>query len=310
MKAGVIINPSAGARRPEAEWQRIEALLRDRFRDPAICRTTGPGDAARLAREMSADAFDLIIAIGGDGTISETVDGILQAGVTMRPALGIISAGTGCDFARTAGVADTLEGQIERIATSQGRWIDAGRVTLIDQSGASVSRNFVNVASLGLSGATALAVNKARGESRLPGKVLFYLHTVRELIRYRFQEVSISLDREPSFDASIAVVAAANGRFFGGGMMIAPEARLDDGMLEFVIFRGAAKTTLIRDLRLVYSGRHTDHPVVTILRGMQLSVTPANGGSPGDAMIEIDGEAVGRIPATFEILPGAVLLRG
>ena len=136
--------------------------------------------------------------------------------------------------------------------------------------------------------------------------MLFMWHTIRELIRYRFQDVRIFVDGAPAIEARIAVAAAANGRYFGGGMMIAPQAEMDDGMFDFVIFKGAAKLTLIRDLRLLYSGSHVGHPAVTILRGRRIIVEPAGDPALNAALLDIDGESPGSIPVTFEVLPKAI----
>jgi diacylglycerol kinase family enzyme len=119
--------------------------------------------------------------------------------------------------------------------------------------------------------------------------------------------VRITIDDGEPVEAKMALVAVANGKFFGGGMMIAPDAALDDGQFDIVILRAASKLKLILDIRLLYGGRHRDHPSITILRGRKVVVEPI-GGEDG-ALVDIDGESPGRIPATFEILPGALRLR-
>jgi diacylglycerol kinase (ATP) len=304
MKAGVIINPGAGSRGMRRHVSELELVLRSHFSDLTVCKTSGPGDAGRLAHKMCNDGVELVIAVGGDGTIGEVADGIL-AHDGARPALGIISCGTGSDFARTIGQPGNLKEQVLRIVSGQRQPIDVGRVTYLNGAGQQAFRHFINVASFGMSGATALAVNSARQKSRMPGRLLYLGHTVRELIRYQFQDVVMSLDGAPPVNAQIAVVAAANGQFFGSGMMVAPDARINDGWLEYVVVRGASKLTLIRDLQLLYTGRHMGHPAVTMLRGKRLEVS-----APGqaDVLIEIDGEAVGQLPATFEIVPQALTL--
>jgi diacylglycerol kinase (ATP) len=304
MKAGVIVNPVAGSRRKRGRLSELELVLRSHFSDLTVCKTSGPGDAGLLAQRMCTTGVELVIAVGGDGTIGEVADGILTH-EGARPALGIISCGTGSDFARTIGQPGNLEEQVLRIVSGQRRLIDIGRVTYSNRAGQHTFRHFINVASFGLSGATALAVNSARQTSRLPGRILFLGHTVRELIRYQFQDVVMSLDGAPPISAQIAVVAAANGRFFGSGMMVAPGAQIDDGLLEYVIIRGASKLTLIHDLQLLYSGRHVGHPAVTMLRGKRLEVSAIG---QADVRIEIDGETVGQLPATFEIVPQALTL--
>jgi diacylglycerol kinase (ATP) len=304
MRTGVIINPVAGSRRMRRRLSELELVLQSHFSDLTVCKTSGPGDAGRLAQRLCAARVELVVAVGGDGTIGEVADGILAHDGT-RPALGIISCGTGSDFARSIGQPGNLQEQVLRIVSGQRQPIDVGRVTYSNSAGQQTLRHFINVASFGLSGETALAVNSARQKSRMPSRILFLGHTVRELIRYQFQDVVMSLDAAPPINAQIAVVAAANGRFFGSGMMVAPRARIDDGLLEYVVIRGASKPTLIRDLQLLYTGRHVGHPAVTMLRGKRLEVSALG---QADVRIEIDGEAVGQLPATFEIVPQALTL--
>jgi YegS/Rv2252/BmrU family lipid kinase len=308
MKIGIVLNPVAGAGRAAQLWPQFENEIRQKLGDFALMKTERPEDAARLARQLAEQGSDLVIAAGGDGTIGETVDGLLTSGLapSALPRLAILPCGTGSDFARSLGVTGTPQEMIARIAAGKEREIDAGRVTFVDDEGRAAMRHFINVASLGLSGPTSRAVNKAKRSGKASGQLLFMWHTVRELIRYKFQDVRISVDGAPAIEARIAVAAAANGRFFGGGMMIAPQAELDNGMLDLVIFRGAAKLTLIKDMRLLYTGSHTSHPAVTILRGRKIIIEPAGDPALNAAQLDIDGESPGSIPAAFEVLPKAI----
>ena len=243
--------------------------------------------------------------------MSEAVDGLLQAGATggLQPELAIVPVGTGSDLARGLGIAGEAEALARRIAGTKARAIDAGRVTFVDDAGALATRHFVNIASLGVSGPTDRAVNAAKSGGRMSGKAVFLWHTVRELIRYRFQAVRVTVDGGVPVEATIALVACANGRFFGGGMMIAPDASIDDGQLEVIVIRGASKLSLIADLRLVYSGAHRGRASCTFLRGRKVMVEPLGDTLENGALLDIDGESPGRIPATFEIIPAAIRLR-
>lgn len=311
MKVGVVLNPVAGGGRLKDEWPKVAAALKKHFGGFELRETQAQGDAERLAFELAADGFDLVIAAGGDGTASEVADGLLQAanehGRTAQ--LGLLPCGTGVDFARGLGLPRDLDALVERMAEAKGRAVDAGRIAYVDDHGALASRHFVNIASLGLSGATDRAVNADRRKGRVSAKALFYWRTVLEFMRYRFQEVRITVDDGQPVEARVALVAVANGKYFGGGMMVAPDAALDDGRFEVVILRAVGKARLIRDLRLVYGGRHRDHPAITILRGRKVAVEPVGEGEANAALVDIDGESPGRIPATFEILPGALTLR-
>jgi diacylglycerol kinase (ATP) len=307
MKVGVILNPVAGAGKASRDWPHFEAELTRQIGGFELRRTAQPEDASKLAQEMASQGYDIVIAAGGDGTISETADGLLRAAASgaKMPRLGILPCGTGSDLARTLGIGGTPAHLVERIANGAARTLDAGRVTFVDDGGRAAMRHFINISSLGLSGPTSRAVNRAKRSGKASGQLIFMWHTIRELLRYRFQTVRVSVDSAPPIEARIALVAAANGKFFGGGMMIAPDAEPDDGLLDLVIFRGAAKLSLIRDMRLLYTGAHRTHPAVTILRGRKISVDPA-GGPENAASLDVDGESPGRIPATFEIMPKAI----
>ena len=311
MKVGVVLNPIAGGGRLKRHWPEVAASLKTHFGDFDLRETQANGDAERLAIDFAACGCDLVIAAGGDGTASEAADGLLQAryetGRTSE--LGLLPCGTGIDFARGLGLPQDIDATLKQIADAKPRNVDAGRICYIDDHGALASRHFINIASLGLSGATDRAVNADKRKGKVSVKALFFWRTVLEFIRYRFQDVRITIDDGEPVEARMALVAVANGRFFGGGMMIAPDAELDDGQFDIVILRAANKLGLIRDIRLLYGGRHRNHPAITILRGRKVLVEPLGDAEKNGALVDIDGESPGRIPATFEILPGALTLR-
>jgi len=311
LKVGVVLNPVAGGGRLKRRWPDVAASLKTYFGDFDLRETQVGGDAERLAIDLAADGCALVIAAGGDGTASEVADGLLQAvGETGRTSeLGLLPCGTGVDFSRGLGLPRGIEAALKRMADGKARRIDAGRVCYIDDRGALASRHFINIASLGLSGATDRAVNADKRKGRVSAKALFFWRTVAEFVRYRFQDVRITIDDGEPVEARMALVAVANGKFFGGGMMIAPDAELADGQFDIVIVRAASKLGLIRDIRLLYGGRHRNHPAITMLRGRKVLVEPLGDVRRNGALIDIDGESPGRIPATFEMLPGALALR-
>jgi YegS/Rv2252/BmrU family lipid kinase len=311
LKVGVILNPVAGGGGFKRNWPEAAAALKRHFDGFELRETQACGDAERLAIDFALSGFDLVIAAGGDGTASEAADGLVQAfRETGRTAeLAVLPCGTGIDFARGLGLPGDVDAALKRIAEAKGRKIDAGRISYVDDSGALASRHFINIASLGLSGRVGRAVNAGKRKGRVSAKALFFWSTVFEFMRYRFQTVRITVDDADPVEARMALVAVANGKFFGGGMMIAPDAALDDGQFEVVVLRAANKLRLLWDLRLVYGGRHRDHPAITILRGRRVVVEPVGDTAENCAFIDIDGESPGRIPATFEMVPGALTLR-
>ncbi|MER8907160.1 diacylglycerol kinase family lipid kinase [Mesorhizobium sp. M0854] len=311
LKVAVVLNPIAGGGRLKRHWPEVAASLKRHFGDFELRETQAEGDAERLALDLAAIGFELVIAAGGDGTASEVADGLLKAfresGRTAE--LGLLPCGTGIDFARGLGLSNNVDLTLKRIAEAKPRKVDAGCISYVDDHGALASRHFINIASLGLSGATDRAVNADRRKGKVSAKALFYWRTVWEFLRYRFQEVAITIDDGAPVEARMALVAVANGKFFGGGMMIAPDAELNDGEFDIVILRAAGKLKLIWDIRLLYGGRHRNHPAITILRGKKVVVEPLGDVQKNAALIDVDGESPGRIPATFQILPGALTLR-
>lgn len=311
MKVGVILNPVAGGGRLKDQWPELSVVMRRHFGEVEMRETEQSGDAAALALDFAADGYDLVIAAGGDGTASEVADGLINAAIEKRGSaeMALLPCGTGIDFARGLGLPKDFEAVVKHIAEAKARTVDAGRICYVDDHGALASRHFLNIASLGLSGATDRAVNADKRKGRVSAKALFFWRTVVEFLRYRFQNVAISVDDQPPVEARIALVAVANGRYFGGGMMIAPDAELGDGEFDIVILRAAGKLGLIRDIRLLYGGRHRNHPAITILRGRKVTVEPLGDAAVNGALVDIDGESPGRIPATFDMLPGALNLR-
>ena len=311
MKVGVVLNPVAGGGRLKRDWPRAATALRGHFGDFELRETQAEGDAERLALDLAAAGFDLVVAAGGDGTMSEVADGLLQAaGEQGRSAqLGLLPCGTGMDFARGLGLPRDVDALVKRMADAPGRAVDAGRVAYVDDHGALASRHFINIASLGLSGAVDRAVNADRRKGLVSAKALFYWRTVSEFLRYRFQHVRIIVDDGAPVEASVALVAIANGKFFGGGMKIAPNAIPHDGEFDVIVIGGAPKLQAIKDLKLIYTGDHIKNPGVRVVRGRRVMAAPVAETHGQPVLIETDGENAGKLPATFEILPAALNLR-
>lgn len=311
MKVGVILNPIAGGGGLLRRRAELEGALAKHFDAWEIRLTGDAGDGEHLAMAFAADGCDVVIAAGGDGTANEAADGLLQTREEHgnAPALAFLPCGTGTDFARGLGLTRDIGETIRRIAEAAPRQVDAGRISYVDDRGRLASRHFLNIASAGLSGATARSVNRDKRKGRVSAKALFFWRTVAEFLKYRFEAVRVTIDEAEPIEAKVALVAVCNGRFFGAGMMIAPDADLSDGLFDVVIVRASGKLGLIRDLRLLYGGRHRNHPAITILRGKRIVVEPVGEAANEGGLIEIDGEPPGRMPAAFEVLPGALTLK-
>jgi YegS/Rv2252/BmrU family lipid kinase len=300
----VIVNPKSRGGATGRRWPAIEAKLRDALGSVEIERTRGPRDAERIAREGVRAGAEVVIAAGGDGTASEVVAGILGAGLGSYTELALLPLGTGGDLARGLGLAGSLDDAIARIAGGKSRPIDAGRATFTTRDGRELTTHFINIASLGVSGLVTQLVNDA--PKTFGGRVSFFLGTVRAIARWRAVPVTIRLDGAVVHEGPLHLAAVANGRYFGGGMHVAPAARFDDGVFDLVVFRGeGGKGRLLRKFPLIYSGRHLALDEVKQHRGVVVEAS-----SHAELWLEIDGEPLGRAPARFECLPGALRLRG
>jgi diacylglycerol kinase (ATP) len=309
MTTTVILNPRARGGLAAREAPSVIDRLRSLDPPLRLVETRYSGHATDLARQAIAEGATRLIAIGGDGTASETVNGYLGrdgAIVDGAPAFGFVPLGTGGDWCRSLGFDGTAGGALERIAVGATRRVDLGRIRFIADDGTPTTRLFTNIASFGLSGPVDRAVNRFKASRYLSGRAVFKIATLAALVRYRFQRVAIRVDGGPVIEARIAVVAIANGAYFGGGMWVAPPARLDDGLLDIIVVRGATKSKLARDMNRVYLGSHMQDEDTSHVVGASVTVEPLDETDTGAVLLDIDGESPGRLPATFDLLPRAI----
>jgi diacylglycerol kinase (ATP) len=301
----VIVNPRSGGGLSEARWAKLVAGLTDGLGPFDTVFTTAPRDATAIARREAQAGRKLIVAFGGDGTISETAHGILEAGAGATSELGIIPRGTGGDFRRTLDLPQDLAAAARHVRERAARVIDAGRVTYVAHDGRPETRHFVNVASFGYSSAVASRANNST--KRFGAKMAFVGAAVRTLLAYDNTDVWLTLDDGPRHRRRIMLTAVGNGRFFGGGMKICPDAQLDSGALDVVVVGDLSRGDVILKGSRLYDGSHLSIEDVTSARARKLVAEPVE----GDAIvpIELDGETPGRLPATFEVLPGALRVR-
>jgi diacylglycerol kinase (ATP) len=312
-KTVVVANPQSASGALGRRWPEISRALRRALPGHEAVLTRGPRDATGLAREALRAGADLVVAVGGDGTIHEVVNGFFEGGRPIRPgaALGVLPFGTGGDFRKTARIPRELDRAIAILARGVRRQIDVGHLEYRQgtHAGPEASCVFINIASFGISGLVDRIVNGS--SKRLGGRVTFFLATARAALRYRNQRIRLVVHgREGSPTRSHALtinsVSVANGRFFGGGMMIAPRAELDDGVFEVVSIGDASPIDLVRNGRRVYDGTHLGLPYVSAWRAARIEAHPAEPGA--DVLLDVDGEALGALPATFSVLPRALSL--
>jgi YegS/Rv2252/BmrU family lipid kinase len=303
-KPVVIVNPRSGGGLSQKRWAALVGPLSDGLGHFDARFTERPGHARAIAHEEAMAGRKLVIACGGDGTISEVADGLVTAGGDVE--FGVIPRGTGGDFCRSLEIGNEVFAAAEHVRKSAPRRLDAGRVTFCGSDGERRSRHFVNVTSVGFSSVVAERTN--RSSKRLGGRISFLSAAVLSLATYDDAEVLVSVDDLEERRMTLLLAAVGNGRFFGGGMKICPEAILDDGRFDFVTVRGMSRINVVAKIHRIYSGHHLSMPEVQQVRCRKLCVKPAD--SKAEIPLEIDGETPGRLPATFEILEGALRLRG
>lgn len=290
-----VLNPVAGGGKALGLLPQINDELQKLGRPYRIHVTKAPGDAISAARRFASEGAGLILSVGGDGTLNEVVNGILESGV--RVPFGLVSAGHGGDFARTVGTAKQVQLAVLRACCSQTRAIDAGRVTFDDGA----SRAFINVAGLGFD---ALIAKKAQ-KTRLPGSTLPYVAAAVSTLA-TFKNIKVKIDADGRITETKAVfIQIANAKFMGGGFMIAPDALLDDGELHLALVGDLSKADLLKTLPSVYGGKHVGHPKFS-----QYPVRCVRIETETLASVQVDGEMLGAAPATFTVEPGALQFAG
>lgn len=298
----LVVNVAAGTRKTSAVLGRLEEALRAREITYDVHRTEGPGDATRITRRALEDGRRLVVAVGGDGTMHEVVNGMFAEDGTAvgDPVLGVVGAGSGCDFIRTFDLPADPVTAAERLDGSNVRPLDIARISFVDSNGRPAARYYANIAEAGLGAVTA---RRAVGMPAAMGPSRYFFAFWAVLPGYRPAAMRIEVDGEPAYDGRAVNVVIANCRFFGGGMHISPASDPGDGVMELLVFKGR-KTDSFTMMPQVYRGRHMPHRNIVELKGRRFRLE-----SEHPYALEADGEVLGATPATIEVLPRAVRLK-
>jgi YegS/Rv2252/BmrU family lipid kinase len=295
--AVVIVNPlSAGGSTGDA-WPQIASDLRSQFGPFRAVFTKHRGDAASLASEAARKGEKLIIACGGDGTISEVANGILTSGKDAE--LGIMPSGTGGDFRRTLEIPSRSRDAARILRTGRTVRIDVGRVSYTDQNGRDATRYFVGVASCGMS---TKVIERVKADD-----VSFVNALLKTAMRNEPVRLVVQLDDCHERHLVVSNLCIANARYFGGGMKIAPDARLTDGKFDIVSIGDLSALKIFTSAPRVYTGSHLSMPEVSHTLARKISARASDRNA--EVALEVDGELPGRLPATFQIIPEALRVR-
>ncbi|MGA9520996.1 MAG: diacylglycerol kinase family protein [Myxococcaceae bacterium] len=306
MKTFLVVNPSSANGQTGRRWAEISAKISRKFGVFDHAFTEKPMDASRLTTNALMDGYECVAAVGGDGTINEVANGFMKDGGAINPkaTLAVIPRGTGGDFRRTFGWDAELESALTRLSSPETRPLDVGRVEYLSNRGTPEERYFVNICSFGASGLVDREVN-ARSKA-WGGRFSFLLGSVRALTQYRDCKVTLFVDDKPPEQVDVTTLAIANGRYFGGGMMVAPEADPHDGRFDVTLWTGYGLTDFIVKSRAIYDGTHVTFPGTRTLKCREIR---AECESDREVLLDIDGEQPGRLPCRISLLPSAIRLK-
>ena len=309
MKTKVVINPYSANRSTAKQWADKSGLLKEKIGHFDAELTSKPFDATEITQNALKDGYERIIAVGGDGTVSEVINGFFENDKPINPeaVLSIIMTGTGGDFRKTAGVSKNITHAISQLAEGTVKKIDIGKLTYTAMDGNKKSTYFDNVASLGMSGAVNHVVNNSaisRMTKKISGTVAFYISTLYVLLTYKNRHVQIEIDGKVYDNLTVRLVAIANGKYFGAGMKIAPLAILDDGLFDIIVIENIGKLKMLLLSRDIYDGTQLGKEKVFSFRGKKIVAS-----SDEEVLVEADGELLGKLPAVFEIMPHAINLK-
>ena len=297
-KIFVIVNPASSHGKTGKRWAGIKVQLHAGGLHFDYALTERPGEGTGLCRDALEAGYNTLVAVGGDGTLNEVVNGFfaVDGETRKRAAVGLITMGTGGDFARTVQLPRNVPEAVQRIARCQLRCLDVGMITFQGSGGETTKRYFCNIVDVGLGG---FLVNRTRNHAKALGGTLFFLlNTLVSLALYQNQKVSVVVDDGFHWQGKAVTIVAGNGQYFGGGMRITPLASLDDGLLDFLFITDMHKAKLIANLYRVYKGKHLEISGVKFIRGRKIRIE-----SPNEILLEMDGEQPGKTPVEIEIMP-------
>jgi len=300
VKTIVIVNPQAGNGRTEKIWPNIESALEKSIGSFEVLQTTCRGDATDLSRKILKEDAARIVAVGGDGHLNEVLNGFIENDlpVNAESRLSFVMTGTGCDFQRSLGISGKWQSAVAKLKDAKVRKIDVGKVTYTAADKTQKIRYFDNIASFGLSGAVDHCLEHSRLRDYLGGSPLFLWATIKTVFTHPNQGIRFRIDDGPEEEICSRLGLLANGRYFGGAMHAAPEAELDDGLLDLLMLKEISVAKFLWHLPKIYKGTHLKIPEIFFQKVRKFTAE-----SSEQVILDIDGESPGYLAATFEVLP-------
>lgn len=299
-----IINPSSGNGKTEQRWKTVKAQLKQAGIALGEVYTSNQGEGIALTRSVLEDGYKKIIAVGGDGTLNEVLNGLMEEDKPFveNIELAVLGHGTGSDFRRSLQTDKNIHSFITSLKNTRPQLIDIGKVIYQNREQELETRYFINASNLGIG---TEVVNRVNQRAKMFGSKLTYvIGLMSTLFQYNNIKISMKLDDKEIVEGTFCAVMICNGQYIGGGMHIAPHAELNDGLFEVIVVKDISKQKLIAKFPLLYSGRHINLPEIAVYQCRSISVVTTD-----STVLETDGEIIGSLPHEFRILPKCLRLR-
>ena len=305
----LIVNPRAGAGRAGQQIGVLERAVDRAFAQWEIRKTEGQGHASELAAKAAEDGFDLVAAVGGDGTCNEVVSGLFDGDHvrSRKTTFTVVPFGTGSDLIKTLEIPKALNEALWVAATGITLPTDIGKATVSTESGPR-TRKFINVAGFGINGEVVLRANRA--SKRWGGAVTFFAATLESLLQYRPSPTVVEWegpDGPGRWEGSLTSGFIANGAYCGGGMWVGRGGTMVDGLFDLTLLPESSAFQQAAGVPSLYNGHLERVPGAVRVRARRVKATSQG---PAVLHIDLDGEMPGQLPAEFEVLPGALNVRG
>ena len=319
MRTALVVNPRSGGKKSDRARRALVEAFHGLAPDGEVAETRADGGARGVVNGLLHAGFECVAVAGGDGSLNEAANGFFDEvpvsmgeggaaalrAVNPEACMAVVPLGTGGDFRRTAGLEPDPIAALSLLTGTSTRPCDLGHVSYVDREDRLAGRLFLNIASFGMSGLVDEYVN--RSGRALPGSMSFFLSTVRAFMDYRNVEVEVRMDSAAPTRKKMLTVAVANGRFFGGGMEVAPEAVTDDGLFDVTILGDLGLWDFTVHSKKLYGGKILGLEGVDHGRARRVEIATVD--SAARMLMDLDGEPVGRLPATLTVLPGAIRLK-
>ena len=298
-----IVNPVSANGRTSRSWEKLEKDLRKKGYIFDVAYTDRPMHAVDLTRNALEKGFERVIAVGGDGTFNEVINGFYLDGqkISKSAALSVLPMGTGGDFSRYLNNKNDINYICHLLEQDDKDACDIVHARFTGWDGNPTERYYLNIFDTGIGSASCYRVN--HGSKALGGFFSFLSATLYNLATYKNQYLTVEVNGTEVFQGKSAVTAVTNGKFFGGGVMIAPDAKIDDGLLDIVIIGDLSKGEFLKNYPKAYKGEHLTHPQVQYFQGETVSIQ-----SEEKLLLELDGESPGYGNTELEICHQGMLL--